>query len=236
MQQKTKAIEAHRLLGLLFLAMAPLFVGACAEPPPPAAPPPAVTPVLTGARRAARIGRWSVGKWRPAIENYVPSVQLDNTAPLNAAAQPFATYKVTMHNRIHPIFAEEFLAFLDGLPKDHPLNQHLVDEPRDRARQGHGARSCDMGVTKASGMTAFDIAALNAVDRAQPFGKAPDIIASPDGNVYFHWEFHRDPVDACTTRNAFPFLLKDPPKRPTMPRGPAPSPVETTPDGRSGAP
>ena len=71
-------------------------------------------------RHAGR--RTSSTKWRPAIENYEPNVKLDNTTSLNAAAQPFATYLVTIHNRIHPIFAEEFLAFLDGLPKDHPLN------------------------------------------------------------------------------------------------------------------
>jgi len=29
---------------------------------------------------------------------------------------------------------------------------------------------------------------------------------APDGNVYLHWEFHRDPYDACSTRNARPFL------------------------------
>ena len=68
-----------------------------------------------------------------------------------------------------------------------------------------------MGVTKSSGETAFDLVALRAVDRASPFGQAPDLIASPDGNVYVHWEFHRDPFDACTTRNARPYLLKSAP-------------------------
>ena len=79
-----------------------------------------------------------------------------------------------------------------------------------------------MGVTKRSGSTIFDAVALEALDRASPFGKAPDIIASPDGNVYLHWEFHRDPFDACSTRNAHPILLKHPPKlKPNLP--PAPS-------------
>ena len=40
-----------------------------------------------------------------------------------------------------------------------------------------------------------------------PFGKPPKAIVSPDGNVYFHWEFHRDPVFACSTMNARPFML-----------------------------
>jgi hypothetical protein len=81
-----------------------------------------------------------------------------------------------------------------------------------------------MGVTKASGVTAFDIVALNSVQRASPYGKAPDAIVSPDGNVYLHWEFHRDPFDACTTRNARPFLLKSAPTIGVKPAPPPPPP------------
>ena len=67
-----------------------------------------------------------------------------------------------------------------------------------------------MGIVKTSGITAFDIAALDAVDRAQPFGPAPTAIVSPDGNVYLHWEFHRDEVFACSTAGARPFVLSNP--------------------------
>ena len=75
------------------------------------------------------------------------------------------------------------------------------------------------GVTKQSGSTVFDAAALDAIDRAAPFGAAPEAIVSSDGNVYLHWEFHRDPVDACSTRNAHPFLVKDPkPLKPSASR------------------
>ena len=76
-------------------------------------------------------------------------------------------------------------------------------------------------------MTAFDIVALNSVSRASPFGKAPDAIVSPDGNVYLHWEFHRDPYDACSSRNARPFLLK---------AAPGATPVEPAPVRRAPRP
>ena len=33
---------------------------------------------------------------------------------------------------------------------------------------------------------------------------------SPDGNVYLHWEFHRDEVYACSTQGARPFILNTP--------------------------
>ena len=91
-----------------------------------------------------------------------------------------------------------------------------------------------MGIVKTSGITAFDIAALDAVDRAQPFGPAPNAIVSPDGNVYLHWEFHRDEVYACSTMHARPFMLNGPPpsKEETQP----PSPVPTSPSRERGAP
>jgi hypothetical protein len=68
-----------------------------------------------------------------------------------------------------------------------------------------------MGILRPSGSVTFDRTVLNTLDRAQPFGQAPDVIVSPGGNVYVHWEFHRDPIDGCSTRNMRPFLLKSAP-------------------------
>jgi hypothetical protein len=170
-------------------------------------------------------------KFRPAIENYEPTVQLGNQTALNAARSVFATYLVTIHNRIHPIFAEEFLEFLNGLPKNHQLNQDLVTHLEIVLDKTTG-RIVKMGVTKPSGVTGFDLAALSSVDRAGPFGKAPEAIVSPDDNVYLHWEFHRDPFDACTTRNARPYKLKEAPKKaPAV--GPLRKPPTGTKDDRS---
>jgi TonB-like protein len=161
-------------------------------------------------------------------------VKPGNQTSLNAAQAPFATYINGIHNRLHPIFAEEFLAALESLPKTHAMNQDLVTHIEIVLSRDQG-RIVRRGVTKASGVTAFDIAAINAVDRSQPFGKAPDIIVSPDGNVYLHWEFHRDPFDACTTRNARPFLLKAAPPAPVMPgppkRAPSGLPADDRPPG-----
>jgi len=187
-------------------------------PGPPPAPPVGLDrwrPAIESDQPTAPLGK-SVSlnqldrRWRPAIENYSPSVQLGNTTALNTARVPFATYLVAMHNRIHPIFADEFLRTLNSLPKGNPLDQDLRSNLEIVLDKDTG-KVVRMGVIKVSGVTAFDIAALSAVNRAAPFGKAPDAIASPDGNVYLHWEFHRDPVDACTTRNAWPFILKSAP-------------------------
>jgi TonB family protein len=183
-------------------------------------------------------GSWqssSFDKWRNAIENYVTSVKPGNQTALNAAAVPFATYLNGMHNRIHPIFAESFLGSLDSLPKTHPLNDTKLITSLEIIldKNGHLHK---MGIVKTSGITAFDVAALDSVNRAQPFGPAPSAIISPDGNVYLHWEFHRDEVFACSTMNARPFMLKagetPPAVQPTLPGQP---PVKA-PEGTPGLP
>lgn len=162
---------------------------------------------MPGPQEPPRVG---LDRWRSGLENYQPIVQLDNITSLNGARSPFATYIHTMHNRIHPIFAEEFLKVFNGLPTGEQLNPDLTTH-LEIILDRNGGKIVRMGVTESSGVTAFDLAALAAVHRASPFGKAPDVIVSPDGNVYIHWEFHRDPRDACTTRNARPFMLKRPP-------------------------
>jgi len=190
-------------------------------------------------RRSKHRDSWETNKferWRAAIENYEPSVKLGNQTSLNAARVPFATYINAIHNRLHPIFAEEFLAALDGLPKTHPLqSMDLVTKVEIVLSKDQG-RIVRMGVTRASGSTIFDTVSLNSINRAAPFGKAPDVIVSPDGNVYLHWEFHRDPFDACTTRNAFPFILKAAPPKPEASAPPKKAPAGGKSDERSPTP
>jgi hypothetical protein len=174
-------------------------------------------------RRSAHRGSWKssgLERWRAAIENYVSSVKPGNQTALNTARVPFATYLVFMHNRIHPIFADDFLGSLDGLPSTHPMNAPNVVTALEIVLSRDDGHVVKMGVTKTSGITAFDIAALDSVQRASPFGKPPAAIVSTDGNVYLHWEFHRDPYFACSNRNARPFLLKLPPATEPAPSEP----------------
>jgi len=180
-------------------------------------------------RKSEHRGSWTASnfeRWRNAIENYVSSVKPGNQTALNTAAVPFASYLNTIHNRIHPIFADNFLGSLDNLPKSHPMNDPKILTRLEIVVSPKEGRIVKMGIVKTSGITAFDIAALDSVHRAQPFGPAPTAIVSPDGNVYLHWEFHRDEVFACSTMHARPFMLNTPPKpgpEPEPPGGPTPS-------------
>jgi hypothetical protein len=143
-----------------------------------------------------------IDRWKAAIESYVRQVQFGNTAPLGVGRVPFAEYLVAMHARIHPIFMDRFLPTLGSAWSGSSLSTHLeivLDKGTGKVVR--------MGVVKTSGLTLFDIGALAAVEQASPFGKAPDAIVSPDGNVYVHWEFYRDPYEACSLRNVRPYLL-----------------------------
>jgi len=165
-------------------------------------------PVEGTARLAPSGGAWGTPEvaWRAALKNYEPVVRLDNTTSLGAGRVPFAMYLVSMHNRIHPVFAEAVMALADR-PKSHPMNDPKLSTSLEIILDKNTGRIVRMGVTRSSGVPEFDTLALRSVDRAQPFGASPDAIASPDGRVYLQWDFHRDPVDGCTVRNARPYML-----------------------------
>ncbi len=173
---------------------------------------------LDGARRkSAHLGSWkSMGleRWRPALENYVASVQPGNQTALNAARVPFARYLNAIHNRLHPIFADRFLATLEGMPANHPMNRQDMVTHIEIVLSKEDGRIVRMGVTKSSGVTAFDVGALDSIQKASPYGTPPGAIVSPDGNVYLHWEFYRQPFYACSTYFAHPYMLKGTPGGP----------------------
>ena len=173
-------------------------------------------------------GQWkssSLEKWRAAIENYVPGVKPGNQTNLGTAAAPWATYLAQIHLRLHPIFADGFVEGLCDLPPGHPLNDKSLVTRMEIVIKADGTIH-HLGIVRASGVTAFDIAALDSVDRAGPFGKVPSEIVSPDGLAYLHWEFHRDEM-RCSNVNAYPYKLNSGAAPvPTEPKAPPPLPTK----------
>jgi hypothetical protein len=182
-------------------------------------------------RKSQHRGSWrtpGLERYRSAIENYVAAVKPGNQTALNTAAVPFANYLNQIHARIHPIFADQFLASLDALPSSHPMNDPNLVTSLEIVVEREEGRLVRRGVTKTSGSTPFDISAIDSVERAAPFGTPPAEIVSPDGNVYLHWEFRRDQM-ACSTLYAHPFILNVPPKAAPLP-GSTPLPPFKGPD------
>jgi hypothetical protein len=182
-------------------------------------------------RRSQHRGSWKAPnfeRYRSAIENYVPSIKPGNQTALNTAAAPFASYLNQVHNRIHPIFADEFLMSMEQLPASHPLNDLTLVTTMEIVLEREEGRLVRRGIVKNSGVTSFDVQAIMAVERAAPFGTPPTEIISPDGNVYLHWEFRRDTM-ACSTLYAHPFIKRAEPKPAPAPSAP-PQPPFRGPD------
>jgi TonB family protein len=152
---------------------------------------------------------WSASpteRWIDALDRYSPSAKPGNQTALNTSAAPFTAYLRGMHERIHPLYAEAFLPTLHTLPKNHPMNDTKLFTRVEIVLDRTG-RVRTMGVVRKSGVTAFDIGALDAIDRASPFAPPPPTILSTDGNVYVNWAFFRDDEKACSLYESRPFLL-----------------------------
>lgn len=145
------------------------------------------------------------------------SVHIGNQRPLKPVAIPFATYLDAIHLPIHREFSDKGLAQLDALAPNHPLNQPKLVVRLELVIDGASGKVTKAGVVKPSGVTAFDVLALDSVMQAAPFGQAPAEIRSTDGNVYVHWEFGRDPTFGCATMHVRPFLLTLAPRAATTP-------------------
>jgi hypothetical protein len=161
-------------------------------------------------RKTHPAGQWQSSpesKWATALFGYEPRVKPRNQRALDPRRGPFGPYLIHIHNRIHPIFAEEFVAWLDTLPPNDPRNQSQLVVRIEVAMSGADGHIVHMGVFRSSGVASFDVGALETFEEAAPFGPPPAGLLSSDGNAYFHWELHRDPTYGCSTVHARPFLI-----------------------------
>jgi len=171
-------------------------------------------------RRSRSRGRERQRRWadfRAALENYTPGVRPGNQTALNAAASPFAEYISAVHRRIHPRFAERFIA---GLPQvsDSPYSDMSLRTKLEIILNRDGTVH-RVGIVNTSGFLPFDYGAYSAVMSAQPYPAAPEQILSGDGRVYVHWGFYRNGRQ-CGTFNAEPYVLPNPPGSPQPGGGP----------------
>jgi TonB family protein len=118
----------------------------------------------------------------------------------------WARYLWQIHVRVHPIFADGYIASLEELPKTHALNDPKLAVHIEIALREDGAID-HLAVVRPSGVTAFDVAALDAFKRAAPFGAAPTAILGPDGLAYVRWELRRGD-EHCSTKYAHPYPEK----------------------------
>jgi TonB family protein len=159
---------------------------------------PAISPLATSSAVPSASQR---RPWTPEddrrVKDYVSHVE---------AEHPEAPYLSEMHKRIHAIFSDSFLSSLDSLPKTDPLNDKQLVSNLEIVLTPDG-RLLRATVMKTSGVTAFDNAAVDSVERGAPFGPAPPAVVSRDGDVHITWAFHRDGVWSCSQINARLLML-----------------------------
>jgi hypothetical protein len=173
-----------------------LACGPHRDPTEPAPPPAAKSRRIAGVLLAS-------GEMHDDKLWFAPS----HSRSLGAAAVPFARYLNQLHGKLHPHFANGLLAAINTLPEAHPLQEQSLAITVGLVIRGTDGHLVRRGVLRSSGLTAFDISALRAIDLAAPFGAAPSATLSPDGNVYVQWQLRRDQL-ACSTLHVRPYLLR----------------------------
>ena len=142
-----------------------------------------------------------VSFWRPAIENYVPAA----TCTPHIVADDAWLHAVRLN--LEREFSA-FLARLDKLDASHPMNDSTLGVKLEVVVDAREGCLLAAGVLKPSGLTAFDIGALESVRRTSPFEAYP--AASTVDAIYVHWEFHRDPNHACSGECGQGFIAPKP--------------------------
>jgi TonB family protein len=167
---------------------------------------------LAQTERSKKPGRFAerLGRIKSALENFIPEVRPGNQTALNTRAAPFAAFIARMHRSIHELWGFGFLEDLDSKPVSSPLNNPNLVTKLEIVLNADGTIG-KVTIVRASGLTQFDAAAIDAVYSAGPFAEPPREIRSGNGKIYIHWTFHRDERQCATSGVDYYILDNAPP-------------------------
>jgi hypothetical protein len=167
---------------------------------------------------ARRSGSHKKGRWEKkmeqihaSLENFTPEVKTGNQTALGTRAAPFALYIARMHRTIHELWGFGFLEDLDGKAASNPMNDRKLAVKIEIILNPDGSLDRAPTIVRPSGVLTFDVAAIDTIMTAGPFGDTPEEIRSPNGKAYLHWTFHRDERQ-CSPYYADPFILAKAPE------------------------
>ncbi len=162
-------------------------------------------------QKSARRGRWEkkLGAIKSSLENFTPEVRPGNQTALKTRAAPFAVYLARMHQSIHERWGFGFLEDLASKRASHPLNNPELMVQLEIVVNADGSLH-KTTIVRTSGLSTFDVAAIDVIYSSAPFEPPPEVIRSPDGRAYMHWGFYRNERQ-CGTFNAEPFILSKAP-------------------------
>ncbi len=155
-----------------------------------------------GAKPNQSLPYWNLrmDQWRTRIAESKPIVSAGDPSSTPPRATDWATYLDGIHAKIHHVFTDSFMASLDSLGKEHPINKNpeLYAEV-ELVIDGATGKLASERIIHASGIRLFDAGVLASIAKAFPASPAPESIMSNDGRVYVHWQLHRNPDHACST-------------------------------------
>jgi|SRR5579871_2075729 len=146
---------------------------------------------------------------KSAVENFIPEVQPGNQTALNTRAAPFAAFIARMHRSIHELWGFGQLEEWEEKSGSSPFNNRNLVTELEIVLNGDGTVD-RVGVVRPSGLTAYDVAAVDVVYSAGPYPEPPRAIRSANGKIYLHWHFYRDERQ-CSPAFADPYILENPP-------------------------
>jgi len=149
--------------------------------------------------------KWAM--YKQSIENFIPEVKPGNQTALKTRAHPFAVYIAQMHNQIHEQWG---FGFLIEAGDHREYDDMSLEATLELVVMPDGTLEKAPTIVRGSGKLNFDVAAMDSVMTASPFGAPPKAIRSANGKTYIHWDFHRDARE-CMTAFVRPYILTTPP-------------------------
>ncbi len=152
------------------------------------------------------------GKVKKALGSNRGWVRPGNQEPLGPRKVVFHNYIDLVHERLHTIFANRFLASLSSLDPKDPLNDFNLRATLEFEIFANGQLS-EVRVVRSSGNSVFDASAVDSMYRSGPYRPPPKSILSWNDRVYMRWGFYRN-HRMCGVFNAEPYILKAPGAKP----------------------
>jgi len=158
-------------------------------------------------RGTMRLGSFSA-RVRKALATNRSWVSAGEQEALGKRQRTFRNYIEAIHDRIHPIFADSFLASLSIMDASDPLNDFslMAKLEFEILESGH---LNELRVIRTSGNTVFDAAAVDSIYRSAPYPPPPKRILSWNDRVYLRWGFYRN-RRKCGVFNVEPYILTAP--------------------------
>jgi hypothetical protein len=143
-------------------------------------------------------------EWRKRLSSaapvdFPPRLGPQQLGEAGSAEQAWNSYAESLHRKVHSVYSDGFLNRLDHVSATHALQQASLRATVSLVIDAKTGEVLQLALIGSSDSELFDVAALESISRASPFGLPPRQVVSSDAKVYLSWELHRNIDYACST-------------------------------------